>query len=186
MAAFQASLSFSISWSLLKFMFIELVMLSNLVILCRPCLLPPSIFSSIRVFSNESALHIRRPKYWSSSFSIRSSNEYSELYFLSDWLVWSSCCPSDSQESSPTPQFESINSLALSLLCRPPLTSIHDYCSESLCCYDGGLWETLPHKPLVVFIKNVINVGGILLSNKKEGSIDMCNNVNELQSNYAK
>ena len=83
-AAHQASLSLTVSQSLLKLMSIESVMLSNHLILCRPCLLPPSIFPSIRVFSNESALHIRRPKYWSSSFSIRSSNEYSELYFLSD------------------------------------------------------------------------------------------------------
>ena len=62
-AAHQASLSLTVSQSLLKLMSIESVMLSNHLILCRPCLLPPSIFSSIRVFSNESALHIRRPKY---------------------------------------------------------------------------------------------------------------------------
>ena len=108
-------------------MSIESVMLSNHLILCRPCLLPPSIFSSIRVFSNESALHIRRPKYWSSSFSIRSSNEYSELYFLSDWLVWSPCSPGDSQGSSSTPQFKGINSSVRSLLYGPTVTSIHDY-----------------------------------------------------------
>ena len=78
-AARQASLSFIISWSLFKLMSIESVMPSNYLILCCPLLLPPSIFPSIRVFSNESALHIRWPKYWSFSFSISSSNEYSGL-----------------------------------------------------------------------------------------------------------
>ena len=78
-AACQASLSFTISWSLLKLMAIELVMPSNHLILCHPLLLPPSIFPSIRVFSNESALCIRWPKYWSFSFSISPSNEYSGL-----------------------------------------------------------------------------------------------------------
>ena len=79
-AALQASLSFTISWSLLKLMSIESMMPSNQVILCCPLLLPPSIFPSIRVFSNKSALHIRWPKYW--SFSINPSNEYSGLIFF--------------------------------------------------------------------------------------------------------
>ena len=74
-----ASLSFTISWSLLKLMSVELVMPSNHLILCHPFLLLPSIFPSIRVFSNESVLHIRWPKYWSFSFSISPSNEYSGL-----------------------------------------------------------------------------------------------------------
>ena len=78
-AARQASLSFTISQSLLKFISIELVMPSNHLILCHPLLLLPSIFPSIRVFSNESAPHIRWPKYWSFSFSISPSNEYSGL-----------------------------------------------------------------------------------------------------------
>ena len=78
-AACQASLSFTISWSLLKLMCIELVMPSNHLILCLPILLLPSIFPSIRVFSSESVLPIRGPKYWSLSFSIGSSNEYSPL-----------------------------------------------------------------------------------------------------------
>ena len=78
-AACQASLSFTISWSLLKLMSIELVMPSNHLILCHLLLLLPSVFPSIRVFSNESALHIRWPKYWSFSFTISPSNEYSEL-----------------------------------------------------------------------------------------------------------
>ena len=75
-AAHQAFLSITISQSLLKLMSIELVMPSNHFILCRPLLLLPSIFPSIRAFSNELALHIRWPKYWSFSFSISPSNEY--------------------------------------------------------------------------------------------------------------
>ena len=89
---------------------------SNHVILCHPLLLLPSVFPSIRIFSHESALHIRWPKYWSLSFSISSSNEYSGLIsFRIDWFDLLKCSR-DSQESSPTPQFKSINSLALNLL----------------------------------------------------------------------
>ena len=85
-AACQASLSPTVSWSLLKLMSIELVMPSNRLILCRP-LLMPSVFPSIRVFSNESALHIRWPKYWSFSFGISRSNEHLGLIsFRMDWL----------------------------------------------------------------------------------------------------
>ena len=105
-AAHQAALSFSMSWSFLKFMSIESVMQSNHLILSCPLLLLPSIFHSISIFSSELALCIRWPKYW--SFSISLSNEYSGL-------VGSPCSPRDSQESSPGPQFKSINSLALSL-----------------------------------------------------------------------
>ena len=84
-AARQASLSFTISWSLLKLMSIELVMPSNRLVLCRPLLFLPSIFPSIRVFSNESALRIRWTKYW--SFSISPFNEYSGLIpFRIDWF----------------------------------------------------------------------------------------------------
>ena len=78
-AAHQASLYFTISWGLLKLMSIESVMPSNHLILCHPLLLPPSIFPSIRVFSSESVLCIRWPKYWSFSFSVSPSNEYSGL-----------------------------------------------------------------------------------------------------------
>ena len=86
-ATHQASLSFTISWSLLKLMCIESVIPSNHFILCCPLLLLPSIFPSIRVSSNESALHIRWPKYWSFSFSISPSNEYSGLLsFRIDWF----------------------------------------------------------------------------------------------------
>ena len=81
-ATHQASLSFTISWSLLKFTSIELVLPSNHLILCHPLLLLPSVFLSIRVFSNESSLHIRWPQYWSFSFSINPSNEYSGLIFF--------------------------------------------------------------------------------------------------------
>ena len=86
-AAHQASRSITNSWSLLKLMFIESVMPSNHLTLCHPLLLLPSIFSSVRVFSNESALCIRWPKYWSFSFNISPSNEHSGLIsFRMDWL----------------------------------------------------------------------------------------------------
>ena len=126
-AALQTSLSFTISWSLLKLMFIESVMPSNHLIVCYPLLLP-LIFPSIRVFSNESALRIRWPNYWSFSFSfnISSSNEYSGLIsFKIDWLYL--LAVQGTQDSSPIPQFKSISSFALSLLCGLTLTSIHDY-----------------------------------------------------------
>ena len=86
-AAHQASLSITNSWSLPKLMSIKSVLPSNHLILCRLLLLPPSVFPRIRVFSNESALRIRWPKYWSFSFNISPSNEYSELIsFRMDWL----------------------------------------------------------------------------------------------------
>ena len=86
-AAHQASLSITNSWSLLKLMSVDSVMLSNHLILCCPLLFPPSIFANIKIFSNESVLHTRLPKYWSFSFSISPSNEYSGLIsFRMDWL----------------------------------------------------------------------------------------------------
>ena len=86
-----------------------------------------SIFPSIRVFSNDSVLRLRWPRYWSFSFSISPSNEYSRLIsFRIDWFYLLPS-PRDSQESFPTPQFKSTNSLALSFLYGPTLTSIHDY-----------------------------------------------------------
>ena len=124
-AVLQASLSTINCLSLLKLMSIESVMPSNHLILCHLLLLLPSIFPRIKVFSNESVLRIRWPKYWSFSFSISPSNEYSGLIsFRIDWLD-----PSlrDSQESSPVPQFKNINSSAISFLYSPSLTSIHDY-----------------------------------------------------------
>jgi len=122
----QASLCITNSRSLPKLMSIESMMPSNHLILCHPLLLLPSIFPSIRVFSNESALCIRWPKYWRFSFNISPSNEHSGLIsFRMDWLDL--CSPRDSQGSSPTPHFKSINSLTLSCLQSPTFTSIHDY-----------------------------------------------------------
>ena len=93
------------------------------LMLCRPLLLLPSICPSIRVFSNESALHIRWPKFWSFSFNISPSSEHSGLIsFRMDCLDLLAV-----QESSPTPQFKSINSWALSFLYSSTLTSIHDH-----------------------------------------------------------
>ena len=122
----QASLSITNSHSLPKLMSTELVMPSNHLILCCPLLLLPLIFPTIRVFSNESFLHIRWPKYWSFSFNISPSNEYSGLIsFQMDWLDLHAV--QGTFKSSPTPQFKSINSSALSFLYSPTLTPIHDY-----------------------------------------------------------
>ena len=93
---------------------------SSHLILCRPLLLLPSTFPSIRVFSNESALCIRWPKYWSFIFNISPSSEHpGQVPFRMDGLVGSPCSPRDSQESSPTPQFKIINSSALSFIYGP-------------------------------------------------------------------
>ena len=87
-AACHTSLSFTISWSLLKLMSIGSVKISNRLILYQPLLLPPSVFPSLKVFSNESALYIRWPKYWSFSFNISPSNKHSRLIsFRMDWLA---------------------------------------------------------------------------------------------------
>ena len=115
-AACQVSLSFTISWSVFKLTSIESAMLSNHLVLCRPLLLLPSIFPSIRVFSIELALHIRWPLLQCQSFQW-----VLRVDFLSDWLVWSSSCPRDSPASSPAPRFESISSLVLSFLYGPTL-----------------------------------------------------------------
>ena len=107
-------------------MSIKLVMPSNHLILCCPLLLPPSIFPSIRVFSNESVLRIRWPKYWSFIFSISPSNEYSGLIsFRMDWLDLLAV-QGTLKKSPPTPQFKSINSSALSFVYSPTLTSIRE------------------------------------------------------------
>ena len=123
-AAQQASLSIINSRSLPKLMSIELVMPPSHLILCGPLLLLPPIPPGIRVVSNESAPCIRWPKYWTFSFSISPSNE-SPL----GWTGWISLQSkgTDSQESSPTPQFKSINSSALSFLHSPTPTSVHDH-----------------------------------------------------------
>ena len=115
LAECQASLSFTVSQSLPKLMSFELVIPSNHLILCHPLLLP-SVFPSIRVFSKELALCIRCPKYW--SISLSPSSEYSGLIsFRIDWFDF--LVNRDSQESSPAPQFKSINFSVLSLLDGP-------------------------------------------------------------------
>ncbi|CAI9169264.1 unnamed protein product [Rangifer tarandus platyrhynchus] len=106
-------------------MSIESVMPSNHLILCHPLLLLPSIFPSIGVFSNESALCIRWPKYWSFSFNISPSNEHPGLIFRMGSLDL--LAVQGTLKSSPTPQFKSINSSALSFLYSPTLTSTHDH-----------------------------------------------------------
>ena len=126
-AACQASLSITNSWSLLKLMSVESVMPSNHLILCRPLLLPPSIFLSIRVFSNEAVLRIRWPKYWSFSFSISPSNEHLGLIsFRMDWLdllaiqgTLKSLLQNHSSQASVL--------WRSAFLYSPTLASIHDY-----------------------------------------------------------
>ena len=136
----QVSLSFIVSQSLLKLTSIELMIPSNHLILCCSLHLLPSIFPSIRVFSSELALHIRWPKYW--SFSISPFKEYSRVDFLEDWLVWSPCCPRDSQESSPAPQFKNIDSLVLNFLYGPSLTTLHDYWKNHSFDYMHLCWKS--------------------------------------------
>ena len=119
-------LSITNSQSFHKLMSIELVMSSKYLILCYPLLPLPSIFLRIRVFSNESVLHIRWPKYWSFSFSISPSNEYSGLIcFRMDWL--DHLAVQEILEFSPTPQFKSIDFSVLSFLYSSSLTSMHDH-----------------------------------------------------------
>ena len=121
-AARQASLSITNSRSLLRLMSIESVMQSNHLILCHPLLLLPPIPPSIRVFSSESTLRMRWPKYWIFSFSISPSNEYPGLIsFRMDLLAIQGTL-----KSPPTPQFKSISFSMLSFLYSPTLTSIHD------------------------------------------------------------
>ena len=109
-AAHQPSLSLTISWSLPKFMSIESVMPSSHLILSCPLPLLPSIFPSIRLFSSESTLH-QVAKVLELQLQHQSFQWIFRIDFFCNWLVWSPCCPRDSQESSPAPQFESINSL---------------------------------------------------------------------------
>ena len=119
-------LSFTISQSLLKLMSIELMMPSNHLILCRPLLLVPSVFPSIRIFSSELALHIKWPKYWSFSFSISPSNECSGLIsFRIDCLVFLQSKRLSRVFSSTTVQKHQF--FVVSLLYGPTLTYIHDY-----------------------------------------------------------
>ena len=122
----QGSLSITNSRSSLRLTCIESAMPSSHLILWRPLLLLPPIPPSIRVFSNESALRMRWPKYWSFSFSIIPSREIPGLIsFRMDWLDL--LAVQGTLESSPTPQFKSINSSVLSFLHSPTLTSIHNH-----------------------------------------------------------
>ena len=105
-------------------MSIESVMPSNHLVLCWPLLLPPSIFPSIRVYSCESVLHIRWPKYWSFSFSNSPSNEYSGLIFLLGWTGWISLQSKGLSRVITNTTVQSINSLVLSFLYSPTLTSV--------------------------------------------------------------
>ena len=114
-AACQASLSITNSWSLLKLMSIESVMPSNHLILCRP-LLPPSIFPSLRVFSNESVLCNQVAKVLEFQLQYQSFQRILRTHFLLDWQVGFPCSPRDSQESSPTPQFTAADKTSSKIL----------------------------------------------------------------------
>ena len=134
----QASPSFNICWNLLKLMS---VIPSNHSVLYHPFLLLPSIFPSFRVFSSESSLHIRWPKYWIFSFSISPSNEYSGLSSLGLTGLISLQSKGLSRVFSRH-QFESINSLALNFLYSPIITSIHDYWQNHSFDYTDLCWQT--------------------------------------------
>ena len=124
-AACQASLSISNAWSLLKLISIDSVMPSNQLILCHPLLLLPSIFPRIRLFSNDSALHFKWPKYWSFSFNISPSNKHSGLIsFRMDWL---DLLTVQGTLKSLLQHHSSKASFALNPLYSPNLTSIHDH-----------------------------------------------------------
>ena len=124
--AHQASLSITNSQSLPKLMFIKLVMPSTHLILCRPLLLLPSVFPSQGLFKWVTPFH-QAAKVSEFQLQHQSFQWILRTDLLSDGLVGSPCCPRDSQEFSPTPQFKSINSSALCFLYTPALTSIHDY-----------------------------------------------------------
>ena len=140
--ACQASLSTINSQSLLRLMFIELVMPSNHLILCCPLLLLPSVFRIIRVFSSESVLHIRWPKYWSFSFSISASNEYSGLIsFRMDWLDLLAV------QGTLKSLFQLHSSKASILGCSaffyvPAVTPIHDYWKNHSFDHTDLCWQS--------------------------------------------
>ena len=125
-AACQASLLFTFSWSLLKLMSTELMMTSNHLTLCHPLLLLPSIFPKIRVFSNESVLHVRWPSTRASASASVIPRNIQDWFSLG-WTGLISLQSRDSQESSLAPQLESINSSVLRPLYGPTLTCVHDY-----------------------------------------------------------
>ena len=119
---------------------IELVMPSNHLILCHPLLILPSIFPSIRVFYQwVGSLH-QVAKVWELQLQHQSFQWIFRTDFFQNWLDWSLCSPRDSQESSPTPKFKNINSLALSFLYGPILTSIHDYWNN-IVDYEQYCWQ---------------------------------------------
>ena len=138
-AACQASLSYTTSWRLLKFMFIQLVTPSNHLI-CHPLLLPPPVFPRISFFSKESALRCRWPKYWSFSIGIRPFNEYSGLIsFRNDWLDL--LAVQGTFNSSSTSQFQKTSSSMLRLLYDPTLTFVHDYWKKHSFDYIDLCWQ---------------------------------------------
>ena len=197
-APWTAALSCAASQSLLRFLSIESVMPSNCLILHRPFLLLPSIFPSIRVFSNESALPIRWPKYRRFSISISPSNEHPGLIsFRRDWLDLLAS-PRDSQESSPTPQFKSINSLALSLLHSPTLTSIHDHRKDSKRCMHCCVHSSTIHNnqdmetTWMVIIRwtdkeDMVHIyNRILLGHEKEWNNAICSNMDAFREYHTK
>ena len=148
-APHQAFLSLTISRSLLKLIPIGSMMPSNHLILYQPLLLLPSIFPNIRVFSNELDLHIRWPKYWSFSFSISPSNEYTGwISFRIDWFHFIAL----QGTLRRTPLFESINSLAHSLLYDPTLTSIHDYWKNHSLTMQAFFGKVMLFKILSTFV----------------------------------
>ena len=127
--------------SLLKFMSIESVMLSDHLIICHPLLFLPWIFPSIRVFSNESAIHIRWPKYWSFSFSIRPSSECSGLISFRIGLL-DILLVQGTLASSLALRLESISSSALSLLYGPTVTFVHGYWKNHSFDYTDFCWQS--------------------------------------------
>ena len=139
-AAYQASLSFSISRSLLKLMSIESMILSNHLLLFCPLLLP-LVFPSIRVFTKWVSSSHQVAKVLELQLQHQSFQWIFRVDFLQDGLAWS-CSPRDSQESSPTPQFKSINSSELSFLYSPNFTSIHDYWKSHSFDYKDLYWQS--------------------------------------------
>ena len=159
-AARKASLSFTVSQILLKLMSIESVMPSNCCILCCPLLFMPSIFPSIRVFSNEMALCIRWPKYWASaSASVLPMNI--QGWFPLRLMIWSPCRPRDFEESSLAPKFESINFLTFSLLYGPTLTVLFFKClfNRSIAFWKKlPLWKSTPAFYFIVLQKWLVSL----------------------------
>ena len=139
-AAHQASLSITNSWRLLRLISIESVILSNYLMLCCPLLLPLSIFPSIRVFSNESVLRIRRPQYWSFSFSISPSNNI-QGWFPLGWTGWISLLSKRLSRVFWNTSVQRHHSSTLSFLYSLTHTSIHDYWKNNSFDYMNLCWQ---------------------------------------------